>query len=484
MKRTLTFITMAILPVIAGCIRLPESSTPEVLTLRATLAGSCETRTFLNKIGMLTGMEIQASFNTVFWNTNDELNVFSGKNASGRFTWSSSYGYSLGYPSVGAVFTGVLSGPVSETDSPRFWAFFPYDSDNSFDGESITFSLPKEQAAAEGTFDSGVYPHLATGNSLDDMTFHNICGGACFSVMRSNVHAVTFRSNGGEPLTGKVRCGIDQDGLPVITEVIEGIDSVMVTARPDNVLIPNSTRYYYFAVMLPQTLSQGMTITLWLSDGQALHIPIQKPVEIRRSVFGYMQDMDRFVQDDSSALVVDDIYLREAFNNAFDMNNDGVMSLSEAAGVSSKQLFNVLSNIYVSGFGPIGSVCLSFDEFQHFTGVTSIPGLGFRYWTKIKRILLPESIQTIGMNAFSYCYNLENLTIPARVETIGDYVFESCSNLAWVIMKPETPPSVGTGSFNGSFLIYVPDASVDAYKNAEGWSAYTSRIRPMSEFVE
>ena len=85
MKRTLTFITMAILPVIAGCIRLPESSTPEVLTLRATLAGSCETRTFLNKIGMLTGMEIQASFNTVFWNSNDELNVFSGKNASGRF---------------------------------------------------------------------------------------------------------------------------------------------------------------------------------------------------------------------------------------------------------------------------------------------------------------------------------------------------------------------------------------------------------------
>ena len=78
-------------------------------------------------------MEIQASFNTVFWNTNDELNVFSGKNASGRFTWSCSYGYSLGYPSVGAVFTGVLSGPVSETDSPRFWAFYPYDSDNSFD---------------------------------------------------------------------------------------------------------------------------------------------------------------------------------------------------------------------------------------------------------------------------------------------------------------------------------------------------------------
>jgi hypothetical protein len=33
-------------------------------------------------------------------------------------------------------------------------------------------------------------------------------------------------------------------------------------------------------------------------------------------------------------------------------------------------------------------------------------------------------------------------------------------------------------------IIYVPDSSVDAYKAAENWSTYASRIYPLSEYVE
>lgn len=479
MKKILILLTLAVLPVTMACSRLAEPESSGEMTLRASFAESGGTRTQIGAT-MLGRWDWQITYDTIFWNRTDELNVFSGSGAAGKFAWSGSYG-SYG---VGALFTGVLDGPVSETDSPRFWAFYPYNPDNTFDGNSITFSLPSKQRAYQGSFAPGTLPHLATSESLDEMPFYNVCGGACFSVTRTAVQSVVFRSNGGEPLSGKVRVGIDDDGHPVIKEVIEGVDSVVVTASP-NVLIPNNRFNYYFAVMLPQTLSGGMTITLRLTDGKALYIPIRKPVEIRRNVFGYMQDMDQYAQDEIPSVPIKDIHIREAFINAFDTDKDGVLSVSEAAAVSSDRFFSVLNGIYVDGLGNIGSVCTSFEEFRYFTGVTSIPVMGFQYWSKATQITLPESLLTIGTAAFSYCGSLKNLTIPEKVRKIDNFAFAGC-NPGWVVVKPVTPPSAGTDIFEKtySFPIYVPDAAVDTYKNTEGWSTYTDRIRPMSEFKE
>ena len=58
--------------------------------------------------------------------------------------------------------------------------------------------------------------------------------------------------------------------------------------------------------------------------------------------------------------------------------------------------------------------------------------------------------------------------------------------MQYAIVKATTPPTLGTnGSMGyGNSPIYVPDASVDAYKSATNWSVIASRICPLSEYVE
>jgi hypothetical protein len=86
------------------------------------------------------------------------------------------------------------------------------------------------------------------------------------------------------------------------------------------------------------------------------------------------------------------------------------------------------------------------------------------------------------MAAFAFCNSLASVTIPDSVTEIGGYAFYDCTSLKEVYCKPTTPPSVGgSPMFSGNASgrkIYVPRASVDAYKAARYWSDYADDIVP------
>ena len=95
---------------------------------------------------------------------------------------------------------------------------------------------------------------------------------------------------------------------------------------------------------------------------------------------------------------------------------------------------------------------------------------------------IPDSVTTIGERAFAYCDSLTSVTIPDSVTTIGDYAFRNCTSLKEVYCKPTTPPSLGYDVFDNNASdrrIYVPTASVDAYKAAMNWSSYADAICAM-----
>ena len=55
-----------------------------------------------------------------------------------------------------------------------------------------------------------------------------------------------------------------------------------------------------------------------------------------------------------------------------------------------------------------------------------------------------------------------------------------------LIFRSVTPPTLGSNAISGTssnLKIYVPDASVVAYKGATNWSAYESKIYPLSEYI-
>ena len=130
--------------------------------------------------------------------------------------------------------------------------------------------------------------------------------------------------------------------------------------------------------------------------------------------------------------------------------------------------------------------CSSLTSVTIPDSVTSIGDCAFYDCSSLTSVTIPNSVTSIGSSAFGYCSSLTSITIPDSVTEIGWYAFHSCSSLKEVYCKPTTPPSGGRYMFNSnasSRKIYVPRASVDAYKAASGWSDYADAIVAEEDYV-
>ena len=99
----------------------------------------------------------------------------------------------------------------------------------------------------------------------------------------------------------------------------------------------------------------------------------------------------------------------------WDKNNNGELSIGEAAAVTS------LENAFT------GSDIKTFNELQYFTGLSMIEADGFRNCQKLTALTLPEGLSEIGDNAFTNCPKLTSLHLPASLSSISDQsVFHYC----------------------------------------------------------
>lgn len=102
--------------------------------------------------------------------------------------------------------------------------------------------------------------------------------------------------------------------------------------------------------------------------------------------------------------------------------------------------------------------------------------------TLVQNITIPNTVTEIPSRKFYKCTSLQSVTIPDTVTKINPYAFSGCSNLSSVTCLATTPPSMVSwytyfDDTDANLVIYVPAASVEAYKAASGWSSYASRIQ-------
>ncbi len=104
--------------------------------------------------------------------------------------------------------------------------------------------------------------------------------------------------------------------------------------------------------------------------------------------------------------------------------------------------------------------------------VTSIGTAAFQNNTQVKRIILPQSIETIGDWAFSYMDNLEYVQVNGNVKNIGSNVFTGSDSLK-EIKLPETLEEIGNAPFDssaGTVICAMPDSAAAAALQGMGYT--------------
>ena len=375
--------------------------------------------------GQDTRTVLQGDGTSVWWSPKEKISVFFGGYASTytqtQFTSTNTS------PAKTVNFEGYLpiliGSQEAEQNAPVHWAVYPYDATNACDGAGVTLTVSPDQEGVENTFAERSFPSIASSRDFT-LAFYNVCGGVRFSVTRLGISSVEFKSKNGEPLAGRVQVGFGSDGIPEIRQISNGSDVVTVTA-PEGGFMPGK---YYFATLLPQRLSQGLSAVFYQGNASA-SVSLDREIVVNRSRFGKLDELDKgltFVEDTNPSEPIsfaDPLIKASCLAAGFDTNEDGDISYEEAAAVQS------IEGVFT------GTDYVSFDELQYFTGITEIPPSCFSGKTKLKTICLPKGVTQIGNYAFYDCSELTSIHFPKSLTSIGTYAFEYCYKLAHVDLE-------------------------------------------------
>lgn len=124
------------------------------------------------------------------------------------------------------------------------------------------------------------------------------------------------------------------------------------------------------------------------------------------------------------------------------------------------------------------TIIKTFNEFQHFTSITSIGVGAFDGCTSLESITLPNSIVSLGRQSIRNCSSLTSFIIPNGVEDIPYATFYGCSALESVTI-PNSVTTLRNNCFYGCSAlksVEFPDSLITLESNTFSNSGLTSLV--------
>jgi hypothetical protein len=163
---------------------------------------------------------------------------------------------------------------------------------------------------------------------------------------------------------------------------------------------------------------------------------------------------------------------------------EGVTAIGEGAFAECGSLLSITLPAGLTAVGKWAFFgCYSLSSVILPAGLTTIGDGAFAGCGSLLSVTLPASLTSIGMVAFAECGSLLSITLPEGLTRIGEWAFDMCYDLESITLLSPMPPALDEDDpgIEDETVICVPAASVEVYRNAEGWKNYADRIQAESE---
>ena len=440
---------------------------------------------------------------SIVWNTEDELTIFTKTEHNRRYKVKelSNNGHTATFGYVG--FTGASNGTISSN-----YAVYPYNAEATISGDVISTSIAAEQIYNADKINLS-YALLVAKSQTTSFSFVNAGALMRFNISKSELIPDSYTlssiklSSVANNIAGNVTIDLGADSRSVVAST--GTKEITLTAI--NQEITTEVQSFYIALPAGSFADKDLTITFTFTDGEkSFAIPA---FELEQGSIKTIVYQINDTEDFEGTTPGDDFEGDTPGNKSYPANNEiwyqnGSTTVAITPGInqhSYKEInkfgdATIVSNTYNNTTGywvikfdkEVTEVSMNTFSYQNSlisvvlpNSITLIRASTFNRCPSLSEINIPEGVTEIGSCAFIGCSSLTSITLPASLKSLaGGNQFEKCTSLESVYCKPTTPPSpTDGGTFkkcSTNLKIYVPTASVSAYKASSAWSEYVDKF--------
>lgn len=244
--------------------------------------------------------ELQSD-NSVYWSPGDCIGVFTSSNNRYKFVTD------ITEKSATATFHG----EIEESDS--YIAFYPYpkldDGSLSIKDNVLSFKIPENQNAVNGSFDNSLNPSLAIVKEGNNLIFKNLCALMKFKFTGSEetmneIKKISIRDNNKVPLSDMVDYDLEYE-VSNYRYVNGGFPVSIVSDKFEN----NGT-YYFVLPAFSDAFNSGFTISFYNENDVEIfrkstksNIPLTAGKILNMGTIEVQKDVDYEIAEDGTYLV-------------------------------------------------------------------------------------------------------------------------------------------------------------------------------------